>query len=261
VFLLVHRLSPGRTLDPGRYPPEIVKAFAAAAVTGASGRITIEATGATEVLVDGVVVSDGGAVDNLPVPVGPHIITVRGWRFVSEGRRVEALPGKTIVVGFQLVEAPLDVRLGRARDRLVEATDDGERTIAIRDLLSSIKSSRHAVVVVREGGDAGELAVRLFTDQGGLGPPRVVGDDVAGAIAPLRPLKPPPRGNGNGKGTPGGGIGGGGREVPPTQPWYTTSWFKATSGTIAGVAAVVLITSIVTRDPGSSTLTSGVDVE
>ena len=120
----------------------------------------------------------------------------------------------------------------------------------------------HAILVVREGGDAGPIAVRLFTDQGGLGPPRPVGDDVAGAIAPLRPLKkPPPRGGGNdGTGKPGSGLGPG-PELPPETPWYRQSWFKATGGTVAGVAAVVLITAIVTRDPGTSTLDPGVDVE
>jgi hypothetical protein len=259
LFLLVHRLTPGRTLDPGRYLPEVVKAFAAASITGASGKVTITAVGADEVLVDGVVVPGGEPVDSHPVPAGPHIITVRGDRVVTTGRRVDVTAASTLPVDFKLVGATDETRIMRARDRLVAARDDGARNVALRDLLSTIKPSADAVVVVREGGDAGEMAVRLFTDQGGLGPPRVVGDDVAGAIAPLRPIrKPPPR---NGSGRPGGGIG---RtpEVPPDEPWYTRSWFKATSGTIAGVAAVVLITAIVTRDPGTSTLSGpGVDVE
>jgi hypothetical protein len=253
-FLLVHRLTPGRTLDPGRYLPEVVKAFAAASITGASGKVTITAVGASEVLVDGVVVPGGEPVENHPVPAGPHIVTVRGERVSTQGRRVVAVAANTVNVSFVLVEAPLAVRLARSRDRLLAAKDDGARNVAIRDLLAAMKPTSHAVVVVREGGEAGEVAVRLFTDQGGLGPPRVVGDDVAGAIAPLRPLKkPPPRGIGKG---PGAGIGPG-PEVPPEEPWYTRSWFKATSGTIAGVAAIVIITSIVTRDPGSSTLVGG----
>lgn len=259
-FLLVHRLAPGRTLDPGRYLPEVVKAFAAAAVSGATGRVTITAVGATEVLIDGVVIPGGEPVENHPVPEGPHIVTVRGERVETLGRRIEAVAAKTVQVPFVLVEADLAVRLARARDRLLAATDDGARNIAIRDLLGTIRSSSHAIIVVREGGDVGELAVRLFTDRGGLGPPRIVGDDVAGAIAPLRPLKkPPPR---NPRERPGGGGIGKPPEVPPIDPWYRTTWFKATSGTAAGIAAVVLITAIVTRDPGTSTLTGGgVDVE
>lgn len=259
LFLLVHRLTPGRTLDPGRYSPEVVKAFAAASVSGPSGKVTVTAPGATEVLIDGVVIPGGEPLENHPLPAGPHIITVRGERVETLGRRVQATAAATVRVELEPVQAELDVRLQRARDRLLAAADDGARTIAIRDLLGTIKSSRHAIVVVREDGNVGELAVRLFTDQGGLGPPRVVGDDVAGAIAPLRPLKkPPPRGNG--KGPAGGGIGKG-PEVPPGEPWYRKTWFKATTGTVVGVAAVVLITSIVTRDPGSSTVMGPVDIE
>lgn len=252
-FLLVHRLTPGRALDPGRYPPTVVDAFAASAVTGASGRVTIEAPGATEILIDGVVVPGGEPVENHPVPAGPRIITVRGERAVSQGRRIDAIAANTVPVTIQIVQAPLAVRLARARDRLVAATDDAARNDAILTLLSTIKAASHAIVVVREG-EAGPLAVRLFTERGALGPPREVGDDVAGAIAPLRPLKTtPPRGPGNGTGV---GIGPG-PEVPPELPWYRRTWFKATSGTIAGVAAVVLITAIVTRDPGTSTLLGG----
>lgn len=254
-FLLVHRLTPGRTLDPGRYLPEVVKAFGAASVSGATGKVTITAVGAAEVLIDGVVVPGGEPVVGHPVPAGPHIVTVRGERVTTQGRRVVAVAADSVNVSFVLVEAPLAMRLARARDRLLAARDDGARNIAIRDLLAAMRPTAHAVVVVREGGEAGEMAVRLFTDQGGLGPPRVVGDDVAGAIAPLRPIKkPPPRGNG----TKGPGVGiGPGPEVPPEEPWYTRTWFKATSGTIVGVAAVVIITSIVTRDPGTSTLMGG----
>jgi hypothetical protein len=168
----------------------------------------------------------------------------------------------SVTVPFELVDAKLDIRLQRIRDRLLAATNDGARTVAIRDLLGEIKPVNHAILVVREETPSsdGPIAVRLFTDQGGLGPLREVGDDVAGAIAPLRPLKkPPPRGGDNGK--PGNGIITG-PEVPPEVPWYRQSWFKATSGTVAGVVAVALITAIVTRDPGTSTLTGpGVDVE
>jgi hypothetical protein len=262
LFLLVHRLTPGRTLDPGRYAPNVVKAFAESAVVGATGKVTINAVGADEVLIDGVVVPGGEPVESFPVPVGPHIVTVRGERVTSDGRRVLAVAAATVPVTFSPVEAKLDVRLGRIRDRLLAATSDGARTVAIRDLLGLMRPVNHAVLVVREETPAqdGPIAVRLFTDQGGLGPQREVGDDVAGAIAPLRPLKkPPPRGGDNGK--PGNGIVTG-PEVPPEVPWYRQSWFKATSGTVAGVVAVALITAIVTRDPGTSTLTGpGVDVE
>jgi hypothetical protein len=199
LFLLVHRLTPGRTLDPGRYAPNVVKAFDEAAVVGATGRVTINANGADEVLIDGVVVPGGEPVESVPVPAGPHIVTVRGERARTEGRRFMAVAANSVTVRFSLVDAKLEVRLQRIRDRLLAATDDGARNVAIRDLLGEMKPIAHAILVVREETPAndGPIAVRLFTDQGGLGPQREVGDDVAGAIAPLRPLKkPPPRGGG-----------------------------------------------------------------
>ena len=256
LFLLVHRLTPGRTLDPGRYLPDVVKAFNAAAVTGATGRISIKAVGATEVLVDGVPVPGGEPVVGLPVPAGPHIVTVRGDEISSDGRRVEAVASNTVPFQLTPVEAPLAVRLGRARDRLVAAGDDPARVLAIRDLLGAMKPTSHALVVVR--GDDGRLAARVFTDRGGLGPSRPIGGDVAAAVAPLRPIKTGPIGGGNGNDP----FGGGGKPVVPIdEPWWRTSWFKASGGTVAGVAAVVLITVIVTRDAGTSTFSPGVEVE
>lgn len=58
-FALVHRLVPGRTLDPARYLPEIVTAFAAAAAAPA-GRATLAITG------DGTLWLDGRAVGPSP---------------------------------------------------------------------------------------------------------------------------------------------------------------------------------------------------
>ncbi len=255
LFLLVHRLTPGRTLDANRYRPEMVQAFEAAAVSGLSGRLEIKASGAAEVLVDGVVVPGGEPVTNLAVPAGPHIVTVRGESITSDGRRVEAVAKNHVLVELTPVLAPLDMRLGRARDRLLAATTDRARADAITALLGMTPPARHAIVIVRVGGEGGELAARLYTDRGGLGPSRPIGDDVAAAVAPLRPLASPKvRGTGNGDGRPP-------PPPPPAAPWWQKTWFKAGSGTLVGVVAVAVVTAIVTRDPGTSTLQGGVEVE
>ncbi len=254
LFMLVHRLSPGRTLDPGRFLPHVVRAFEEAAVTGVTGRLEIKASGAAEVLVDGVVVPGGEPV-NLAVPAGPHIITVRGEAILAEGRRVEAVARNQVLVELTPVLAPLEVRLGRARDRLVAATDDRARIDAVTTLLGLTRSARDAIVVVRD--EDGALAVRLYTDRGGLGPSRPVDDDVAAAVAPLRPVvRPPPRGGGP---RPGGGVVG--PPPPPPRPWWQEPWVKAAGGTVAGVVAVAVLTAIITRDPGTSTLDPGLEVE
>jgi hypothetical protein len=249
LFGLVHRLVPGQKLDPGRYLPDVVRVFDAAARSGASGKLVIDASGAEQILVDGTVVSG----EKVVVAAGPHIVTARGERIDPQGRRVEALPAKDVLVILNTVEAPAEVLLGRARDRLVAATDDRQRVDAISAMLGKTRAL-YAVVIVREGGDGGELATRVYTPAGGLGPPRPI-DNIPAALTPLRPIDSKPR-----------GAGGGGAVVMPVRPpaekeWWQKSWFKATSGTVVAAAAVTLITLVVTRDPGDSTFKPPVDVE
>lgn len=249
LFGLVHRLAPGQTLDPGRYLPEVVRVFDAAARSGASGKLVIDASGAEQILVDGNLV--GG--ETVVVAAGPHIVTVRGERIDPQGRRVESVAAKDVVVTLTTVEAPAEVLMGRARDRLVAATDDRARVDALSVMLAKT-NARHAVIVVREGDG---LGTRVFSATGGLGPPRAF-DTVANALQPLRPLSGQPR-----ERDP-GGFGGRGRDPvrpPPETEWWQRSWFKASSGTLAAAVAVTLITIVVTRDPGSSTLKPDVEVE
>lgn len=249
LFGLVHRLAPGQRLDPGRYLPDVVRVFDAAARSGASGKLVIDASGAEEILVDGAQVYN----ETVVVAAGPHIVTVRGERIDAQGRRVEAVAAKDVVVTLTTTEAPVETLLVRARDRLLLAADDRARVDAISVLLAKT-NARHAVIIVRDGGEGGELATRVFT-AAGLGPPRTI-DNVASALNPLRPLRVKPR-----EGAGGVGIGPGPVRPPPELPWYQKTWFKATGGTVAAVAAATLITMIVTRDPGTSTLQPNPEVE
>lgn len=255
LFGLVHRLAPGQKLDPGRYLPDVVRVFDAAAKSGASGKLVIDASGAEQILVDGTVVSG----ETVVVAAGPHIVTVRGERIDPQGRRVEAVAAKDVVVTLTTVEAAAEVLLGRARDRLVAATDDRARVDAISVMLAKT-NARHAILIVRDARAADDgavpvLATRVFSATGGLGPARPI-DTVDAALQPLRPLI----------GTPREGNGGGGKGIAPVRPppeaeWWQKSWFKASSGTLAAVAAVTIITIVVTRDPGNSTLKPDVEVE
>lgn len=245
-FALVHRLDPGRRLDPARYLPEVVEAFAAAAVPAApSGSLLVTASGAAEVLIDGVAV--GAEPATVSVSAGPHIVTVRGPDIVARGRRVESAIGQTVSVPLTVVIASDAVRLGRARDRLVAATSDAARVDAITRLLSLV-DARDAVVVATDA--AGAVVARLYTASDGLGRPRVVGDDVAGVLQPLRPRARPPAVVALAAPAP----------IPEDGPWWRRRWAKATFGISAGAIVLGVVAMIVTRDAGTSTL-AGVDIE
>lgn len=244
-FALVHRLAPGRKLDPARHLPELIRAFDAAAVAPAvTGELMVVAPGAAEVLIDGTSVGSEPALAQ--VAPGPHIVTVRGESLIGSGRRVVAAAGKTVRIDLMSVVAPLGVRAARVRDRLVAAADERERLAALTDLLD-LAGADDAIVLVTDGG---ALASRLYTAKGGLGPPRPVGDDL---IAVLRPLRPIPR------------------IVPPVQrpvpppipetPWYERGWVQASFGVGATAVVIAVIAAIVTRDPGSSRLMPGIEVD
>lgn len=248
-FALVHRLSPGRTLDPARYLPEVIRAFDAAATPPPqTGMLFIAAPGATQVLVDGVAI--GGEPVALQVAPGPHIVTARGEAIRGSGRRVEAAAGQTVRVDLILVQAPLAVRAGRARDRLLAATTDAARADAVETLLQ-LAGAKDGVVLVVE---AGAVAARLYTQRGGLGPPRPVGDDLPAVLRPFRPVRPlpPPQVDP----TPEPVI-----PVEPTPPWYRERWAKVSIGVGTAAVVIAVVAAIVTRDAGSSTLMPEIEVD
>lgn len=245
---LVHALEPGRTLDPARYPPEQVEAFAAAATPApGAGAVMIAAPGATEILVDGAVIGREPAVAQLAP--GPHVITARGDDIVPVGRRVVATAGQTVRVDLVPVLAATPVRAARARDRLRGATDDATRFAALSALLE-IGAADDAIVLVMVDGDA--VATRLYTRAGGLGPPTPVTDDLGAVLRALRPLPPPrpPR-------VP---------EPPrlppvPELPWYEQRWARASMGALGGLVVVAVVVAIVTRGEGETGLTGPIGVQ
>lgn len=248
-FGLVHRLSPGRKLDPARYLPEVIHAFDAAATSaGPTGMLIIAAPGASEILVDGVAI--GAEPVATTVAAGPHIVTARGEPIKGTGRRVLAAAGQTVRVDLISVVAPLGVRAARARDRLLAATSEVARIDAITTLLQ-LAGATDAIVLV--DGSGTEIASRLYTERGGLGPARPVGDDVQAVLRPLRPLpriKPPP--------DPPPVIV---KPLPPALPWYQERWAKVSLGVGATAVVVGVVTAILLRDPGSSTLMPTIEVE
>ncbi|MEZ4403396.1 MAG: hypothetical protein R3B06_25450 [Kofleriaceae bacterium] len=249
VWTLVHRLSPGRTLDPARYPPDQIEAFERAATDPVgSGAVIIAAPGASEILVDGQPIGGEPAVAELAP--GPHVISAQGDDIVAVGRRVVATAGQTVHVDLIPVLAPAPLRAARARDRVRAAASDPALTAAVASL-AAIGGAADAIVVVAT--DAG-LATRLFTKAGGLGPPRPVDDDLGAVLRPLRPLPPArprvppdePR-----------------RRVPPgpEAPWHQARWARVSMGVVGAAAVVAVVVAIVARGQGSTGLGTSVEVQ
>lgn len=246
---LVHRLSPGRTLDPAQYPPDHVAAFAAAMTPlPGSGAVLIAAPGASEVLVDGVVIGREPALAQLAP--GPHIVSARSDDIVPTGRRVIAAAGQSVRVDLIPVLAAPTIRAARARDRLRAATDDAQRFVALTALLA-IGGAEDAIVVVADGDG---VATRIYTRKGGLGPPRPVTGELSPVLAPLRPVRRPPPRDPRPPVVP---------IVPPGPevPWHEARWVRVGMGVAGGALVTAVVVAILTRGQGSTTLASTIGVE
>ena len=239
---LVHRLDPGRTLDPSRYLPEVVSAYLLAGrPSSPTGTLHLAAPGAAEVLVDGVVVgSEPRVIDVAP---GPHLIAARGEAIDTTGRRID-VPAGPIRVDLVPLLAPLPVRVTRVVNRLRAASNDAAVAAAMRTLVVDLAQARDAIVVVH---GATGLATRIYTTAGGLGPEQPL-TDADLVIAPLRPLvitpppPPPPR-------------------PLPDEPWYRTRRGRTIIGVSVGAVLAGIVTAMVLRDEGSSTFIGKPEVD
>ncbi len=252
-WTLVHRLSPGRTLDPAVYPPDQIAAFARAVTPPpGSGAVMIAAPGADEILVDGQPIGRDPAVAQLTP--GPHVVSARGADIIVVGRRVVAAAGQSVRVDLNPVLAASAVRAARARDRLRAAADDGQRFAAIAALLAIGVADDAIVVVPGDGGDPNAVATRLYTRRGGLGPARPFDGDLGGVLAPLRPLPKPPK-------PPKPPVG---PVIPlpgPEVPWHERRWARVGMGVAGAAVVTAVIAAILTRASGTTTLDGTIGVQ
>ncbi len=230
-FALVHRLVPGRTLDPARYLPEIVTAFAAAAAAPA-GRATLAITG------DGTLWLDGRAVGPSPATVsvapGDHVAIAFGPGRLARGARISVPVDGLAQINLPAAPASRQVQTVRARRALIGAPDAATRATAMVALARLIGATA-AVLVTRDG--RGELATQLWRNQApGFGQVRTALPGPGRAEEVLTPLVPPPpvvvvrpplppR-----------------PPVPAGPPWYRRRWAMAS---MAGGALAALATTIV----------------
>lgn len=235
-FALVHRLDPGRTIDPFKHFPEEVELFEAAAKVEAMSSLDVLAPAGGEVWVDGVAV--GAPPATVAVAEGLHAVTVTGANLITRGQLVEVGRGGA-KVELEAGAASSTTIVHRLRRRVVAAGGDEELERAVAALVRWV-GAQDAVVVGR--GADGALTTRIYSGRtAALGEARPARDvEPRGILAPLRPIKmapPPPRGDGRPEVPP-----------PPEPPWYRRRWVQlGIAGTI--VAGVLTTAAIVTTRP------------
>jgi hypothetical protein len=231
-FALTHRLDPATTLDPARYPPDIIDAFNRAAVDAPrSEKLTVHGTG--RAWIDGQ--DRGDAPGTFDVERGDHYIVLTGVDRETTGVAVR-VAGKTQV---EISDAPAPPALQVQRTRLalsraVTSHDDAARAGAIQELASLLGVGDVVMISKRPDGKLqyetwrdrapGFSAPQMYTDQKpetlleGLAPP-------VGAKATSDPATPSIS---IGKPMPG----------PEDTPWYERRWVQASAA--AGVAAIIV---------------------
>lgn len=253
-FRLAQRLAPDHpSLDPARYPPEVLAAYHdAARPAGAPATLTVSST------FDGVpVYIDGARAGTTPlhttVPPGPHYLVVAAPDYVPRGQRVDAIERDTIDLMLELDRLPAALRALDLRRRLVAptapGTGDGRRLRDAGRKAAALAGVDLVLVVANRAGSVGaQVAVyeraadrlSLFRPTG-AGAPRLFGLMVP---APLPDRTDLLLGAGNGSRT----------------PWYSSKWTFASAGVVVlGVVATILSVTA-GRSTGSRNLSTPPDL-
>jgi hypothetical protein len=133
-FVLAERLAPNLALDPARYLPEVVDAFAAARAHAPTDERVIDVAGTGRLWIDGREV--GAAPGAFSVTIGLHVVQLVGPTRLTRGREIDVRPAPVAVaaVDIELAEAGLAVRIHRARAVLAGAVDAFARAGAMTAL-------------------------------------------------------------------------------------------------------------------------------
>ncbi len=222
-FALVHRLAPGRVLDPARLLPEEVAAFEAAKAGGA-GVATVTIRGAGRLWIDGREIGDAG----VPVEVVPglHVVALAGAERETRARLVRAAPGTAQTI--ELPDAPASERLKVRRARLVlRGVPDAAARSSAMAYLAKLLGVRDAVLLAIVNG---QVTVQTWRDRApGFSSRQAVTNETARQL--LEPLAPRRVAVRDPRPTIVGPI------APPTRPWYRRRWLHGTA--LVVIAAVV----------------------
>lgn len=230
-FALVHRLDPLKQLDPGRYLPEIVQAYAESRAKPGTTKLTVVGKG--RVWIDGV--DHGTAPGTFDVGEGEHVVQLTGDTRVTRGEQVTVPEHASVEIPDQDVGE--EVKIKRARQALAKAPDAAARAGAMQ-VLARLLDVHDAVLIDMRNG---ELAVQTWRDRAPGFSEFVVyrGQPPIDLLVPLAPAKPPEEPK---------------IVVPFTPPlhidetpWYQKSWVQG-SAALGATMVVVGIVLYATRE-------------
>ncbi len=232
---LAARLDPGRQPDPGRYTPDVIRAYVKAS-TAATVKQSLAITGSGRAWIDGVAVGD--APGTFQVTTGRHIVQITGDDRETRGAVVDVVAAQAAKVAID--DAPADEVLAIKRMRLrlavAAASDAAAEASAIQHLAALLEVGD--VVLITAAGD--KLSFQTWRDQApGLSGPRVVrasdqpGDLLEG-LAPTRKVEevPPPPIQ-----IP--------KKIVVEPPWYRKTWVQGSiaAGIIAVAVSIIVIST------------------
>ena len=135
MFSLVGRLDPERTVDPKRFLPDIVKAWAQAkALPATPGSVTVDGVG--RVWVDGV--DTGSAPGGFALPAGPHVVWVTDPAHDTGGQVVTIVANKVTAATIKPADAPPARDVQQARVALAQAPDATARAAAMNRVIKLV---------------------------------------------------------------------------------------------------------------------------
>ncbi len=189
-FGLVHRLTPGRRLDPALHLPAVVQAFEAARTgQGGTGKLVVKGTG--RVWIDGQ--DQGVTTRPFDLTEGLHVVWLSGPERETIGKQVWVDAGKDSVLDLGDAPAPLRVRVQRARLAMRNAADPAARGVAMRRLAELLAVHDAVVITMADG----KLIVQTWHDkaegalESGFSPPRLAeGEKPLDLLSPLVPPAP-----------------------------------------------------------------------
>ncbi|MBL9018397.1 MAG: PEGA domain-containing protein [Myxococcales bacterium] len=188
-FALVARLDPERTVDPKRFLPDVVKAWAQAkALPAQPGSITVDAVG--RVWIDGV--DTGTAPGGFAVPEGPHVVWVTDPAHDTGGEAVTVTANQVAVATIKPPDAPRSRIVQLARTALAKTPDATARAGAMNQLVKLVGADDAVLLHVSKD----KVVVQTWGGRGSRSPGfgslyALRASDLEKPVEILKPLEPP----------------------------------------------------------------------
>jgi hypothetical protein len=244
-FRVTRRLAPTRpALDPARYPPDVIEAYAAAGqalAKTAAVELRAPYDGAS-VFVDGQRVGSSGT--RAAVEPGAHFVWATMAGYQPAGARVELSPEQQLPVSLALQPLPPEARARALRAELLATTPTLAAYRAAAAEIGAIAGVRAVILVASRG--RGLVAAVYDTGTAQLGTwVALPAGSAARVLASLPGRALVGAGSGRGGRGPGGGPG------VDTRAWYDRTWGRvAIGGTVVlTVTAGIVLFSVLDEVP------------